>query len=222
MGLANFTELKASIATWLKRPDLTSQIPDFITLAETELNKRIRSRRNVKRARALFNEEFESLPTDFLEVVDISLPDYPRHPLYFMEPSNFRPPRAASSAVSGTVPRFYTVIGTEMRFWPVPVNITAEIDYYAALTPLSVSNATNWLLTYSPSCYLYAALVEAAPALGAGQINRASGWSSLLTNAVDGVNADKYQAKNRAPLRTELPRLLMHDRRWGFDIETGW
>ena len=37
MALTTYTELKAAIADWLNRSDLTSQIPDFITLAEAEM-----------------------------------------------------------------------------------------------------------------------------------------------------------------------------------------
>ena len=34
MGLANFSELKTSIANFLARDDLTTQIPDFISLGK--------------------------------------------------------------------------------------------------------------------------------------------------------------------------------------------
>ena len=42
MALSNYTELKASIADFLNRDDLTSVIPDFITLAESQINRDIR------------------------------------------------------------------------------------------------------------------------------------------------------------------------------------
>jgi len=36
MALTTYTELKASIADWLNRSDLTAAIPDFISLAEAD------------------------------------------------------------------------------------------------------------------------------------------------------------------------------------------
>ena len=45
MALTNYTELKASIANWLNRTDLTTEISeDFITLAEADFNAKLRVR----------------------------------------------------------------------------------------------------------------------------------------------------------------------------------
>ena len=44
MALTNLGELKASVADWLNREDLTDQIPDFIKLAENRINSDFRSR----------------------------------------------------------------------------------------------------------------------------------------------------------------------------------
>ena len=42
MALTTYTELKASIADFLNRDDLTTVIPDFITLAESQINRDVR------------------------------------------------------------------------------------------------------------------------------------------------------------------------------------
>ena len=42
MPLSNYTELTASIADTLNRDDLTAVIPDFIKLAEAQLNRDLR------------------------------------------------------------------------------------------------------------------------------------------------------------------------------------
>lgn len=42
MPLSTYAELKASIANWLNRDDLTAAIPDFIALTEVRLNDRLR------------------------------------------------------------------------------------------------------------------------------------------------------------------------------------
>ena len=50
MALATYTELKSSIANYLNRSDLTSTIPDFISLTEGKLNRDLLIRSNVVRA----------------------------------------------------------------------------------------------------------------------------------------------------------------------------
>jgi len=44
MSLANYTDLLASVATWLNRTDLTSVIPDFVTLAEERIARDLAER----------------------------------------------------------------------------------------------------------------------------------------------------------------------------------
>ena len=38
MALANYSDLKTSVAAWIERDDLTNVIPDFITAAEQMVN----------------------------------------------------------------------------------------------------------------------------------------------------------------------------------------
>jgi len=44
MPYTNMGELKAGIADWLNREDLTAVIPDFISLAQNRINKDVRLR----------------------------------------------------------------------------------------------------------------------------------------------------------------------------------
>ena len=44
MALTNYTTLKAAIANFLARDDLTSEIDDFIDLTEADFNRRLRIR----------------------------------------------------------------------------------------------------------------------------------------------------------------------------------
>ena len=39
MAITTYAELKSSIANWLNRDDLTSVIPDFISLTEAGINR---------------------------------------------------------------------------------------------------------------------------------------------------------------------------------------
>ena len=52
MSITTYAELKSAIANWLLRDDLTSVIPDFIALAEADMNRAIRHWRMEKRSTA--------------------------------------------------------------------------------------------------------------------------------------------------------------------------
>ena len=73
MALSTYDELKASIADFLNRDDLTSVIPDFIKLAETGMNREVRHWRMEKRATAQLDSQYTALPSDFLEPIRMSL-----------------------------------------------------------------------------------------------------------------------------------------------------
>lgn len=65
MALTTYTALKASVADWLNRTDLTAAIPDFISLAEAQMERTLRTRQMIVRANASFNAEYGTTPADF-------------------------------------------------------------------------------------------------------------------------------------------------------------
>ena len=60
MSISTYTELQTAVANFLARTDLTSQIPDFIKLAEVRMSRELESRSQEKRATATLvaNDEF--------------------------------------------------------------------------------------------------------------------------------------------------------------------
>jgi hypothetical protein len=85
MALSTYTELKAAVASWLARADLTSTIPDFITLAEAKLNRTLRTRQMEQRSTATATEYME-LPTGFIELRNIQLNETPKVSLEMVSP----------------------------------------------------------------------------------------------------------------------------------------
>ena len=71
MALSNYSELKSSIANWLNRSDLTTEIAeDFIVLAEKDFNSKLRIRSMVTQTIITIDAETENLPSGFLQVRD--------------------------------------------------------------------------------------------------------------------------------------------------------
>ena len=203
MSYTNYTDLQASVAGYLGRSDLTTQIPDFIRFAELRLGRELRTRPMLNSATAptVANDARTALPTDFLEIRDLFIQGNPRRPLTYMSPSAFS--RQARADIIG-LPVFYTILASEFQYAPVPDAIyTLEILYYAKPTFLSNSNASNVFLANYPDALLYASLIEAEPYL----INdaRSQLWATLYDRAIKNISdSDQGGEYSGIPLQMKL------------------
>ena len=201
MALSTYTELKTSIGDWLNRSDLTSVIPDFISLAEAQVERTLRTRQMIVRANASFDAEYGAVPSDFLETKSLKLTSTnPQTPLEFLSIDALD--NKASEYTGSGKPRFFGVVGGQFRIVPTPdATYTTELTYYAKLTKLSSSVATNWLLTANPDIYLYGALLQAAPYLQDDA--RIQTWATLYERALnDSQTADDRGASSGGALLT--------------------
>lgn len=187
MSLSTYTELKAAIKSALHRSDLDSVIPDFVSLAEDRLNRRLRLRAMESRVQASVSSEYAALPTDFLAMRNFQLNTSPRARLEYATPEYLDATYPDSTATGQPV--FYTLVGGEIQFAPVPdTTYTAELDYYAKLD--IATDSTNWVLTNAPRTYYYGALAEAFRYMKDDQ--RAGQYDNLFEMAIQDVErADK-------------------------------
>jgi hypothetical protein len=165
MAFTNYTDLKATVADYLARTDLTTQIPDFITLAENRLRRDLRLRQMIKvvTTATTASDATVALPSDFLEMRDIHIETNPIQTVIYQNPSNFF---RNSNVTVGGMPSYYTVTGSEFQFAPIPDSAyTLKMIYYAAPTYLSSSVSSNVFLATCPDLLLYASLGEAEPYL---------------------------------------------------------
>lgn len=204
MALTTYSELKAAVADYLARSDLTAAIPDFITLVEAKLNRDLRHTRMEDRAYTTIDldsdePEFLSLPTDFQVMRRVRLTSVSGKPrLDFKSQSQLDEYRYGIGNTSGQ-PKFFTVFGNEMELCPTPDDdYEIEMVYRARIPALSDSNTTNWLLTLAPDAYLYGALMEAAPYLHNDE--RIPVWAGGFKYAVDSLNGQALdQSFNAGP-----------------------
>jgi len=201
MALSTYAELKTSIGDWLNRSDLTSVIPDFISLAEAQIERTLRARQMIVRANASFDAQYGAVPSDFLETKSLKLTSTnPQTPLEFLS-IDALDQKAAEYTASGK-PKFFGVVGGQLRIVPTPdATYTTELTYYAKLAKLSSSNTTNWLLTSSPDIYLYGSLLQAAPYLQDDA--RIQTWATLYERALNDLQtADDRSASSGGALLT--------------------
>ena len=165
MAITTYTELKTAIADWLNRADLTDQIPDFISLAESTLNDVMRSSFMSSSDTVAVTSGRATLPTDALELIFAQVADTPAEPLEQITPQQLLMLRRARTKSAGN-PRFFAVVGRDILVTPSPSSaLSLDMDYYAKIPALGDSVATNWLLEEAPHVYLYTALLHATPFL---------------------------------------------------------
>lgn len=195
MALTTYTELKTSAADFLNRADLTAVIPDFITLAEAQINRQLMARGPVRSMMAsaaiTISAEFVNVPTDFLGVRAI----YPGTtsgvpPLRFVEPEKIVELKVDQSSQSGD-PSLFSIVGAQYQFWPYSSGTyTGTQIYWQSLPALSASQASNWLLASHPDAYLYGSLLQSAPYLFGD--SRIAIWGAAFAQILsDIIDADK-------------------------------
>jgi hypothetical protein len=193
MSITNYDSLKTTIASYLARSDLTTQIPDFIQLAETRLRRELRIRQMLKvvTTATVAGDGTVELPSDYLQMRDLHMNTNPIQTLGYQSPSNFY--RNTNSSITG-VPVQYTVLAQEFQFAPIPDGVyTLQMIYYATPPYLTTSNTSNVFLANCPDLLLYGALGEAEPYLMNDQ--RLATWASLYDRALTALTVSDDQGE---------------------------
>lgn len=196
MALSTFSELKTSIASWLHRADLTSNIPDFITLCEAKFNRTLRISTMETRVTATLDQQYENVPTDFLEMRTIQITGSDGNILEYVSPASFN--HVYKTTDTG-IPKLYTIIDGTIGFAPAPASsYTMEMVYYKRIPALSDSQTTNWMLTNHPDVYLYGSLAEAEAFIKNDP--RIEVWKSQYERAVMQVREADERARWSGPM----------------------
>ena len=202
MALTNYTDLKASIANWLNRSDLTSEIADdFIKLTEADFNSKLRIRKMIAQTSFTIDSETEALPTGFLQVRDIYiLNGNTKVPLTYTTPSQMD--STVGTSTTG-LPNSFTILGDTFRFSPKPdASYTAYINYYKSFDALSDTTTTNYILTTHPAIYLYGSLFHAANFLGGINPQQVQTWQQMFATAMERLELnDREDQVSGSPLQ---------------------
>lgn len=220
MAISTYTELKASIANWLNRSDLTSEIADdFIKLVEADLNAKLRIRQMEQIETITIDSETETVPTGFIAVRSLYiLSNGTKYHLNYISPASLISIKGGST--SG-LPRTYTIEsdnGTEQfRFAPEPdSSYTGYIQYYKAFAPLSSANASNYILASHPAIYLYGTLFHAANFIGGIDQGQSQSWLGMYQTALERLeDNDQNDSFGGSPViqRTDIGTDLSFHRR---------
>ncbi len=162
MGLSTYGQLRAAIADWLERGDLTERTADFVALAESRLNRTLRARclESDQTLSATPGSRSVPLPSGFREALGLWL-ETPagRLDLAYCDPGEMEVDKAPGQ------PLAWAIDGGQLVFdRPCDRAYGLTLRMLGRLA-LSDSQPVNGVLTDYPDLYLFGALVEAAPYL---------------------------------------------------------
>jgi|TARA_R100000458_G_scaffold59777_1_gene71715 hypothetical protein len=202
MALSSYSDLNTSIANWLNRSDLTSEISDdFIKLVEADYNSKLRIREMVAQVNITIDSETEALPTGFLQVRDFYiLEGGTKYSLTYMTPPQMD--QIKGSSTTGK-PVTYTILGDTFRFAPSPdSSYTGVLNYYKSIDALSSTNTSNFILTNHPAVYLYGSLYHAANFLGGIEPSKLQQWQQNYVTALERIERnDREDQFSGSPLQ---------------------
>ena len=185
MAISTKAELHTAVANWLNRSDLTSRIPEFISLAEAGFNRNLRTRDMLVRSTASTAGQYVSLPADFLEMLNIELTSTtpPKRLVYITSDRSDDYREKRNNEVG--IPDYWTIEGASIQLLPTPSeSVTLQLSYYQDIPALSglADSGNNHLLLSNPDIYLYATLMQASPYIMDPQ--SAGQWGGLLDRAM--------------------------------------
>ena len=202
MSITSYSELQTAVGDWIARSDFTSNIPDFITLFETEANRKLRVRQMMVTRSTTPSSGIFSLPTDYLAWVRVTWTGSSKRTLEYVYPSYLQGQYPDTPA---TTPTVFTVEGSTdnvgiVRVMPVD-NTAVDFTYYQKITALSTSNTVNWLLTAHPDVYLAGSLTEAN--VFAKDYDTAAIWKTRRDALLDEITL--LDQKTRGPSAIRVP-----------------
>ena len=172
----SYASLKADVADYLHRTDLTAKMASFITLAEYSLFREIQVKDTEKIVTGVTIGQYATLPTDFGKVsritgtvgdseynLDYKSPDY---------------------STSLSYPNAYALESDKIRIFGTSTGQAYTLYYIPKLLPLSDST-TNWLHDNAYDLYMYATALEAAKYIRDGQ--EMANLMPIVANLTDSV-----------------------------------
>jgi len=192
MALSNYGELKTAIADFLNRDDLTSVIPTFVALAESQIARDLRHWRQERRVTTTLDERFENLPTDWIEGIHLYLSDGSQ--IEYASVAEIGRQKVLTNDTAGK-PRLYTINSGQIEFYPAPDDeYTLTMVYYARIPAFAIDADDNWLLSNYPDVYLYGSLLQSAPYLA--EDARIAVWAQLYGASVKNLGDDSTRARS--------------------------
>lgn len=219
MALTTYSELQTAVGNWLDRTDLSARIPEFIALAEADINSHFEHR----------DIASTSTLTPVVGSHTIALPTGYRSPLNLWllwggsagtQEMRAVPRESMRITTVNAIPHAWAIDGDDIYF-DCPANSATDYTFlfrWLGGIALSDTTTTNLILANYPNVYLFGALKEAAPYLRDPEALAI--WEAKYADAIAKAKAKENREKALTTLSTE-PAMLQR-RRSGFNIYRGY
>ena len=189
----DYASLQSWILDWINRPDLSATVPEFIKLAEGDMNSRLKIRHNETVTSALslaISTNTVALPANYLELVSLNIADAIIDQPVKRDTAYVDAIRAHTNESAGR-PRWFAVAASNTLTFDRSADQTypLNIRYYQRWDV--ATDTTNWILTYKPAIYLGLCLK----------------WASMYIKEANGMQVWLAEAMN------EIDALITEDRR---------
>lgn len=191
-AFADLLDLRTAVVERVKTNDIVDVFPQLVRLAESDMNRRLRTREMVAQTTLTVTGGVAALPSDFEEVVGV----YDGQGVeYIMQPA-----QALQEVQSRG---YYAIVGSNLI---AKNDEVLTLQYYARLPTISTGmTASNWLLQRHPSLYLYAVAFEAAKYLANPELGATvQPMLDMEYRAVDASDASRY-ARSRVRVQGPTP-----------------
>lgn len=205
MSLDTYANLKDELVSWIARSDITNASPILDTglgLFEASAKRDLRAEEMLIEATltAISDNNSIDLPGGFKQFSSLSLSDDPR-PLAFVTREEiirrFATAQVARPTVYASGPYNAATSRQTVQLGATPdAAYSLALLYNSSLTGLSVSNASNWLLTYAPDLYFYGTLKHILRYIGDDDTQRRADIDTGYNDAVNSIKLD--QSRKRA------------------------
>ena len=203
MAITTYAELKTAVASYLHRTDLTAIIPDFITLAESEINTdmRLRLMESDQSLTLSAAATTVALPARYSEPIrlDVVIAGQDNRTLTYLTPQQMSIQATTGSACE---PDYWTINGASIQF-PAPADRQYTLLFRMLADFDIATTSTNALLTKYPGIYLYGTLAQAAPYIADDA--RIGLWKQQYESLKAKANRKEARTRTLTTLRTELP-----------------
>lgn len=191
--ITDYDSLKAAIANWLARADLTSAIPEFIQLAEARINRTLFVRERMAEVSGTTDGGVIAVPGDLDRIISLRV-------TYGGAKRAIHPVPVDRNTAHVGVAVGYSVVGGSIYLYGTD-DTDYTLTYYQRIPALNDSAPQNWLILKDPSLHLYGALIEASPYLK--NDDRTLIWAQQFKAALDDmIGSDERARYGNAPAAT--------------------
>jgi hypothetical protein len=198
VAVTSYSELQTAVENWLARSDLSARVPEFITLTEGQMSRKLWSLENEVRATSstVKGDQFVSMPDDLRYIRAARLQT---DPVTTLTPVPHDYGRRYYAAAGNSKPHSYAVFGQSLELFPTPDgSYTIELTYIKGVPALSDTNTSNLILDRYPDAYLHGALFNAHEYLMDEE--RAAYHEKRFERALQEISADFERSRYGAGL----------------------